>query len=591
MKQFLHKTILMTVALATMTACSSSNDDTADSGNNGNTPEEAPINYAASITDLTSLDVAIDRTPLDETETVPTDDEDYIENNKFSKTVNIQFDGTTASVSGNVSGVSVSIQGADVTLTSTAKKVAYTVSGTTNNGYLKIYSENKYSLCLNGVSITNPDGAAINLQSKKRSYIVLADGTTNTLTDGTAYTDETAGEDMKAALFCEGKMLFSGKGSLLVNAHCKAGIRSDAYIQFRPGCNVYVNATAGNGIKANDAIYVKGGVINVETSAATAKAISCDGEILVSGGRTTAITTGDARTDADGLDASGCAAVKTDSVLNINGGSLLCKSTGTGGKGINAQQGISVTQGTLRVVTTGNRFDDGTHTVSATGIKSDGDITLGHADIMVRATGGKDSEGIESKTRLTVTDGKLQVYSHDHALCASSSLTVSGGYTFAMSTEGYGFHAGGAISLSGGVAIGCGSPDAKAGFYSADNNWAITGGTVLALGGTASAPNNGATTQPVVMVNADAIQSGTFITVADSTCLLAFKAPADYTQGCAFMASSPLLTQGHSYTVSRGAAVTGGTDFCGYVTDGTVSGGTAWCTLALNNIINTWTKE
>ena len=73
-------------------------------------------------------------------------------------------------------GVTVTINGADVIINSSAKKVCYNVSGTTTNGFLKIYSDNKFELNLNGVNITNPDGAAINIQSKKRGYIVLADG-------------------------------------------------------------------------------------------------------------------------------------------------------------------------------------------------------------------------------------------------------------------------------------------------------------------------------------------------------------------------------------------------------------------------------
>ena len=59
---------------------------------------------------------------------------------------------------------------------------------------------------------------------------------------------------MKACFFSEGKMLFSGKGSLDVYANCKAGIRSDDYVLFRPGNNIYVKATAGNAIKGNDAL-------------------------------------------------------------------------------------------------------------------------------------------------------------------------------------------------------------------------------------------------------------------------------------------------------------------------------------------------
>lgn len=590
MKDLIYKSLFMATALAVV-ACSSSDDESANSGSN-NTKEDVAINYAASITDLTGLDIAIDKTILEESETVPDDDEDYIENNKFSKTVDIQFNGNTATVSGSVSGVSVTVNQADVTVTSTAKKVEYNITGTTSDGFLKIYSDNKFSLSLNGVSITNPDGAAINIQSKKRSYIIVADGTTNTLTDGTAYNDETQEEDMKATFFSEGKMLFSGKGNLNVYANCKAGIRSDAYIMFRPGCNIYVNATAGNGIKAKDALYIKGGVINVETSAATAKAISSDGPIQIDGGRTTAITTGTAQKDEDGLDASGCAAIKTDSILTVNSGSLLCKSTGAGGKGINADQGITIAKGTLRIVTTGNRYDDGNYTVSSVGIKTDGDMNIGQADIMVRSIGGKGAEGIESKGKLDVNGGKIQVYSYDHAICSSSSeMHINGGYTFAMSTNGHGLHANAAICMNGGIAIGGGSAQEGAGVYTNGNDFSITGGTLIAFGSTLSAPANKGTSQPVAILNTTSATEGSFVTVADSSCLLAFKIPVAYSNGFCMTISSPKLLQGHTYTFSNGAAVTGATDFCGYLTEPVANGGTVWAELTMSNIVNTWNKE
>lgn len=589
MKHLFRKSFFLATIMA-IAACSSSDDATNNEGNNTN--NDVAINYSASISDLTALDVSIDQSSLNENETIPTDDEDYIENNTFSKNINIQFDGTSATVTGSVNGVSVTVNGADVTVNSTAKKVAYTVTGTTSDGYLKIYSENKFSICLNGLSITNPDGAPLNIQSKKRGYIVIADGTTNTLTDGTTYKDEIPTEDMKATLFSEGKMLFSGKGQLLVNANCKAGIRSDAYIMFRPGCNIYVNANAGNAIKANDAIYIKGGVINAETSAATAKAINCDGVIQISGGRTTAITTGNGQQDADGQDASGCAAIKTDSVLEVNGGSLLCKSTGTGGKGINATQGITFNKGTIKVVTTGGPYDDGKYSVSATGIKSDADITINQADIMVRSVGGNGSKGIESKGALNVNGGKLQVYSEDHALCSSSSpMTITDGYTFAMSTTGCGFHSKSSVNINGGVAIACGSTENKAGIEALENCLNITNGTLIATGTLASTPSNNGTTQNTIVITSDEVKSGTFINVNDTTCLLAFKMPTDYTKGFSMTISSPLLKQGNTYKIYQGAAVSGTTDFCGYLTSPTSTGGNLWTELSLSNIISSWQKE
>ena len=266
----------MIIAATLTTGCSSDSDldffnqgngnetgnENSGNENSGNGSSGSTATYNSSLSDLTGFDISIDKTSLSESETIPTEGdeaEDFIENNSFKSEVDITFNGSSASTSGSVDGVTVTINGADVVVKSSAKKVCYNVSGTTTNGFLKIYSDNKFKLNLNGVSITNPDGAAINIQSKKRGYIVLADGTENTLTDGTKYSDATDDEDMKACFFSEGKMLFSGKGSLNVYANCKAGIRSDDYVLFRPGNNIYVKGTAGNGIKANDALYIKDG--------------------------------------------------------------------------------------------------------------------------------------------------------------------------------------------------------------------------------------------------------------------------------------------------------------------------------------------
>ena len=47
------------------------------------------------------------------------------------------------------------------------------------------------------------------------------------------------------------------------------------------------------------------------------------------------------------------------------------------------------------------------------------------------------------------------------------------------------------------------------------------------------------------------------------------------------------MTKGNSYIFSSGATVSGGDDFCGYVTDATVSGGSSLATLTLSQMVTT----
>jgi len=132
--------LAMLMLAMTLVAGCSSDSDLLDDDNNGTengsgSGSGSSTTYDSSLSDLTSFDIAIDKTALSETETVPTEGdeaEDYIENNTFSNQVNIAFDGTSATTSGSVEGVTVTISGADVIVKSTAKKVCYNVSGTTS---------------------------------------------------------------------------------------------------------------------------------------------------------------------------------------------------------------------------------------------------------------------------------------------------------------------------------------------------------------------------------------------------------------------------------------------------------------------------
>ena len=112
-------------------------------------------------------------------------EEDNISNTTFDRTISIVWSGSGASVSGDANSV-VSVSGADVTVdnTGTTEKVKYELSGSSSSGSLKIYSNNKQALVLSGLSLTNPNGAAINNQGKKRCFVVVSG--TNSLADGSS---------------------------------------------------------------------------------------------------------------------------------------------------------------------------------------------------------------------------------------------------------------------------------------------------------------------------------------------------------------------------------------------------------------------
>ena len=155
---------LITVLLAAgLLSCAKESPFDPDFNQNNEIPSSPSGGSAASIGELTSFTIAVDSTALSESETIDPSDEDYIENNTFDNEIKIAFNGTQdATVSGEITGVSVAVSGGHVTVVSTVKGVRYTLTGTTGDGSFKLYGESKYALRLGGVSITNPVGAAIN---------------------------------------------------------------------------------------------------------------------------------------------------------------------------------------------------------------------------------------------------------------------------------------------------------------------------------------------------------------------------------------------------------------------------------------------
>ena len=371
------------------------------------------------VDEITPKDIELDYSTLTEPSEVIQDDEDeedfgdYVENTTWATTVRINFDGETATVTGAPSSVFVSIDGAHVTITSTAKRVRYIATGTTSDGSIKFYSEKKFQLQLNGVDITNPTGAAINNQCGKSFYLVLNEGTVNTLRDGETYAMVDA-EDQKAALFSEGQILVSGKGQLSIYSVGKHCMASDDYIFVRPGCQLYMNSTSGHGIKAKDYVYIKGGVINMEIAADGAKGINCDSLIYITGGRTTIINSGTSLPELDeqgNVVSTGAAGVKSDYNITMTGGQLNIKCTGDDAKGINVAQPLLFTGGELNVVVTGKYVN-----VTPKGVKCDTDCTITGGSFYSCAPNGKAIDIDESLYKFTIGEGYTTLNNEDPRL-------------------------------------------------------------------------------------------------------------------------------------------------------------------------------
>ena len=287
---------------------------------------------------------------------VSTDEEDLISRTNFDRTISITFnDGGAASVSGDANGI-VKVNGNQVTAdnTATSEKVKYELSGSTSNGFFKLYSNNKQAIVLNSVSITNPGGAAINNQGKKRCFVVV--NGSSTLADGSSYTQTPENEDEKAVFFSEGQLIFSGEGTLTVTAKGKSGITSDDYLHFMASPTVKVTSSAGHAVRGKDAVIVSDGVLEAIATKAMKKGVASDSLVLFNGGKTTIAVSGGTAYDDDDQEYKASAGVKADQLFVMNAGTLTVTSSGSGGKGISGDGPAYFQGGSVNVTVTGSNY-------------------------------------------------------------------------------------------------------------------------------------------------------------------------------------------------------------------------------------------
>ncbi len=496
------------------------------------------------------------------------EEEDDISKTTFDRTISIVWSGSGASVSGDANGV-VTVSGADVTVdnTKTTEKVKYELSGNSSAGSLKIYSNNKQALVLSDLSLTNPSGAAINNQGKKRCFIVLSG--TSSLADGSSAAYAATGEeDLKAVLFSEGQIIFSGAGSLTVsanNAQGKAGITSDDYVRVTgtPSIKIIAGSNAGHGLRGKDAVAIDGGTLEVSVSANMKKGIASDSLVVFNGGATTVKATGGTAYDSEDAEYKASAGVKADQVFKMNGGTLTVSNSGQGGKGITGDAVAYFNGGTVNVTVTGSNYGSSSSggggrprattassdsSKSAKAIKFDGDIHFNGSTVNASASS---HEAIESKGAMNITDGVVYAQSSDDAINSAKDMTITGGSVCAYSTGNDGMDANGNLYIKGGLVytIGASSPEVGIDANSEGGyKLYLTGGTIIAIGGL----ENGSSLSQSCY-SASSWNKNTWYSITVGSTTHAFKTPSS--------GGSGLVVSGASQpTVQSGVTVNGGDD-------------------------------
>jgi hypothetical protein len=572
-------------------------------------------------------------------------EEDIVENFTFSQSVKINFSGNTAEVSTLPLGVTINKSGSKVDVNSEIEGLELVVTGNSSNGLLRINSTNKIKLTLNGVTLTNSNGPAINILSGKRTFIVLNSGTNNVLVDGKSYNAEN--ESAKGTLFTEGELIISGKGRLTVTGNKGHAICADDYVVIREG-TISIPSAVNDGIHSNDFILVEngtlnitsikdgldcelgglrinngtvkiettgsstaaiksetittitGGKINISVSGAASKGIRGKGGVTISGGAIDIQTKGGALLENNNI--SSAAGVSSNGNVNISGTTtnLTIASSGSAGKGISCDGTLEITNGTIKITTTGQTFYGGTSSRSqqyygrggfgggnsgstAKGIKAEGDLTIRGGNITVTTGPESNSEAIESKRRFIVYGGTIKATAYDDAINAVEMI-INGGEIYALSMNNDGMDSNGPVTISGGLIVTAAARGGMEGGIDCDRYpISIKGGTVLSFGGTGSSPSATSSTKPSI-VYYGRLNQNIRIVGPDNKELITVKMPIASSESLTF--TSPSLKTNSTYTLLTGGTISGGKDTNGIVTGSTYSNGTELAKITVNSLVN-----
>lgn len=504
-------------------------------------------------------------------------------------------------------GISVTATGANVSVTANSgiQNIEYELAGNSSNGYITFTSDKDILLYFNNLQLTAQSKAAVKVSSAVSAQIVLQNR--NTLVSTTSNT-----------LTTNGSFVFGGNGSLEISAPAAGAkaIKADGDLIFNSG-NFSINCSgtavltvSGSGydpsyctaIKADKSIIVNGGTINIAsaTTANGGKGLSADGDIIINSGKLTITTAGNGATytnSTGAIDSYTASCIKSNGNIKLLGGTISCSSSGAGGKGITADGAITIGNTgvgnsllNLTVGTSGARFlvsgstggggrpgGGGGSTAdyaNPKGIKCAGNFTINSGTIRVNCTQTTEGgEGMESKAVFTINGGDIEVRSYDDPINGGTSVIINGGNVFAAARGNDAIDSNGSLTINGGLVIANGVKGDGEGIDS-ERTYALNGGTVLATSGSTMCSAGG----PQKAIKYSSAKAGQAICIKNSSgeTILMYTVPvitgASSGSTLILVFTDSRLVQG-TYTLHYGGTISGGSNYNGYVTGGSYSGG------------------
>ena len=516
------------------TASSSKSTSSASTSSDSVTSENTANPMESASTD----DIDFNLEPTESTIDTDFTDREQSGTYKASEAVKITLKQTTATVSGN----GAEVDGSTITIT---EEGVYVISGTLEDGQI-IVDASKVQIVLDGANINCGTNAAIYVREANKVFITLAEGSENTLSSGTEYT-QIDDNTVDGVIFSKSDLACSGSGSLTIEANYKHGIVSKDDLVITGG--IYQITAADNGITAKDQLKILDGTFDIDAANSAVKAKNTDdtelGNIYIAGGNF------NIKAEQDGFHATGSIVVD-DGTITVN----------SGDDGLHADLDTVINGGTIkieesyeglegkRVVVNGgditvNSSDDG---VNAASSGSDGSTSGGNADENSDSTnrpqppqnsGGTDNTDISDRSELPDGADKSQQppqdFDPENAPSDASGnapqmmqggpggggdselyIKITGG-TLTVSADGDGLDSNGSLLVTGGTTIVYGPTSAGDGALDYDGGATVTGGTLAAIGSAGMTQSFGEdSTQPSITCYCTETQSAdTTITLTD----------------------------------------------------------------------------
>lgn len=344
----------------------------------------------------------------------------------------------------------------------------YILSGALSDGQIVIDTpdDKKVQLVLDGVTLASSDSAPLLIKESDKVFITLADGSSNTLTGPSSYSDAAEEDNIDGVIFSKGDMCINGSGSLAIDASTGHGIVSKDDLIITGG-KIKVTA-AGDGIQGKDCVKIKNGSITIDSDNDGIRSSNSEDEyrgfISVDGGTLT-IDAG-----YDGLQAETLLRVADGTFDITTGGGSRYASTqsdwgdswggnmgGPGGHGdmMGGPGGQMDNMGEPGADMQNDSSDDSSEdTISAKGLKTGltilicgGDLDIDSSDDAVHSNGDIDIEagsiiiasgddGVHADSNLTVKDGTITISKSYEGLEGNTITIDSGDITLTASDDG-----------------------------------------------------------------------------------------------------------------------------------------------------------